>query len=216
MECKVLEGHIKKLLSLLIGVGTIGSTLGAAGPRSFAIDPAQSRALIDVGKAGAFSFLAGHTHEVMASAIRGVVDLDSDVVTRSTVRLEIDASALKVTGKGEPPKDVPEVQRVMLSDKVLDVERYPNILFQSTDVSIGGRTATSFDLIATGKLTLHNVTRSLSVPVHATLEGDTLTASGRSSVKQTDYGIKPVSVAGVVAVKDAVDISFTIVARERR
>jgi hypothetical protein len=32
-------------------------------------------------------------------------------------------------------------------------------------------------------------------------------------LKQTDYGIKPVSVGGVVSVKDAVEIDFTIVGR---
>jgi polyisoprenoid-binding protein YceI len=131
------------------------------------------------------------------------------------VRVEIDATALKVTGKGDPPKDVPEVQRVMSSDKVLDVERYPTILFQSTNVSVESRTDTTVNLLVTGTLALHNVIRSLSVPVHVELAADTLTASGRFPVKQTDYGIKPVSVGGVVAVKDAVDISFTIVARER-
>ena len=207
--------HWTWLLWLLAVIGWATPTFGVS-TQSFAIDPARSRALIEVGKAGALSFLAGHTHEVMGSAIRGAVDLDTEAVARSTVRLEIDATALKVTGKGEPPKDVPEVQRVMLSEKVLDVERYPKILFDSTGISITGRTATAFDLMTTGKLTLHNVTRSLTVPVHATLEGDTLTASGRFSVRQTDYGIKPVSVGGVVAVRDAVDISFTIVARERR
>src|SRR4051794_30571128 len=40
-----------------------GQRAGAAVARTFTVDPAQSRALIDVGKSGAFSF-AGHTHEV--------------------------------------------------------------------------------------------------------------------------------------------------------
>jgi hypothetical protein len=53
------------------------------------------------------------------------------------------------------------------------------------------------------------------VPVHAVLDGGALTATGRFQVKQTDHGITPVSVAGVVNVKDALDISFTIVARGR-
>jgi hypothetical protein len=41
-----------------------------------------------------------------------------------------------------------------------------------------------------------------------------VTATGRFALKQTDYGIRPVSVGGVVSVKDSVDISFTIVAAE--
>jgi hypothetical protein len=53
----------------------------------------------------------------------------------------------------------------------------------------------------------------VSVPVSAEIGADALKATGRLSVKQTDYGIKPVSVGGVVAVKDALNITFTIVAR---
>src|SRR5207253_1277809 len=67
-----------------------------------------------------------------------------------------------------------------------------------------------------GTLTLHQIARPIRVPVHADLDADTLTASGRFQVKQTDHGIKPVSVGGVVNVKDALDISFTIVARAAR
>jgi polyisoprenoid-binding protein YceI len=201
------------LLVVLFSAGIAAAA--ASGGRSFAVDRARSHATIDVGKSGPLSFLAGHTHEVLAPALSGVVEVDSQDWPRSTVRIDIDASALKVTGKGDPPKDVPEIQRVMASDKVLDVARYPTITFVSTGVSVTARAGATVDLAVTGKLTLHNVTRSHTVPIRVRLEGDSLTATGRFSVKQTDHGIKPVSVAGAVAVKDALEISFTIVARER-
>ena len=68
------------------------------------------------------------------------------------------------------------------------------------------------DLLIAGRLTLHGVAGSLKVPVHVELLADTLTARGRFQVKQSDYGITPVSVGGAVKVKDALDIEFTIVA----
>jgi hypothetical protein len=49
----------------------------------------------------------------------------------------------------------------------------------------------------------------------ARIDGDTLTATGKFTIKQTDFGIKPISVGGVVKVKDDLNINFTIVARER-
>ncbi len=64
-------------------------------------------------------------------------------------------------------------------------------------------------------LTLHNVTRPVTVPVSGRLDAGALTATGRFLLKQTEYDIKPISVGGVVAVKDALTISFTIVARDR-
>jgi polyisoprenoid-binding protein YceI len=204
---------VRPILALCVGLIAAAPLLFA--PRTFRIDPARSRASIAVGKAGAFSF-AGHTHEVAIPTVTGTVMVEADAVERSTVRLEIDAGSLKVTGKGDPQKDVPEIQRVMLSDKVLDADRYPRILFESTAVTVERRTGATLDLIVAGTLTLRQIARPIRVPVHADLAADTLTASGRFQVKQTDHGIKPVSVGGVVNVKDALDITFTIVARAAR
>ena len=53
----------------------------------------------------------------------------------------------------------------------------------------------------------------MSVPVAARIEASGLTASGRFALKQTDYGITPVSIGGVVSVKDTLNISFTIVGK---
>src|SRR3954471_7377758 len=108
---------------------------GAAAPRTFTADPAQSRAAIEVGKSGAFSF-AGHTHEVEAPLTTGVVHLDPDDPAHGDVRLEFNAAAMRVTGKGESASDVPKVTATMLSDMVLDVMRYPAITFESTRVTV--------------------------------------------------------------------------------
>lgn len=188
----------------------------AAG-RTYAIDAERSRAVIAVGKAGALAFAAGHTHEVLTSAITGVVNVETARLAQSTVQLTIDTAALRVTGKGEPAEDVPEVQRVMLSDKVLDVHRYPTIAFESTGLTVDKQTPTAADLALAGQLNLHGVTRSLTVPVHVEFTTpDTFTCRGHLRVKQTDFGIAPVSVAGVVKVKDALDVEFTIVARSSK
>jgi polyisoprenoid-binding protein YceI len=196
---------------LICGIGVTATAWGAA--RTYTIDPERSSATIAVGKSGALSFAAGHTHEVVAPAVAGTMTVDVDDPARSTVHVTIDASKLKVTGKGESASDVPKVQQTMAGADVLDVSRYPTITFTSTSMAIKGRTGTSLDATVTGDLTIHDVTRAISVPVSVQLGAATVTATGRFSVKQTDYGIKPVSVGGVVSVKDALNISFTIVGR---
>ena len=207
--------------SLIVG-GALAVAIAAAAlssdaaTRALTIDPGRSRATIAVGKGGALSFAAGHTHEVVAPTISGVINLDAVDLTASRVRLTIDAAGLRVTGKGEPAKDVPEIQRVMLSDKVLDVGRYPTITFESTGLTVDKRDGTAADASIAGQLTLHGVTRSLNLPVHIELTtNDTLTARGQLRVKQTDYGMTPVTVAGVVKVKDMIDVDFLIVANAR-
>ena len=184
-----------------------------AAARTYTIDSSRSRATIAVGKSGALSFAAGHTHEVAVSAIAGKMTVDLADPGRSSVELTIDASGLKVTGKGESADDVPKVQETMVGPQVLDVRRFPTVTFASTSISATAKSAAALDATVTGNLTLHGVTRPLTAPVTVRVEGETLTASGRLAVKQTDYGMKPVSVGGVVSVKDAVNITFAIVAR---
>lgn len=201
------------LLLLLCGAAGSTAIIRGAAARSFTVDQAQSHATIDVGKSGVLSFAAGHTHEVLAPVIAGAITVDPANPSRSTVRVQIDASALKVTGKGESAGDVPKVQQAMASDQVLNVRRYPTIVFESRAVAVKGAPGATLGLIITGDLTLHGVARPLSVPVSVRIDESTLTATGHFSLKQTDYGIKPVSVGGVVSVKDTVEISFTIVGR---
>jgi hypothetical protein len=74
------------LLLLLVSAGWATSIAGGVGVRSFTVDEKQSRALIQVGKSGAFSF-AGHTHEVAAPRVAGVVTVDGEDPARSSVRL---------------------------------------------------------------------------------------------------------------------------------
>jgi len=101
----------------------------------------------------------------------------------------------------------------MVGPQVLNVEQYPTITFVITSIAINTNQETRLDGVVTGRLTLRDVTRSITVPITARLEGQTLIAAGRFALKQTDYGIKPVSVGGVVSVKDTVNISFDIVGR---
>ena len=92
----------------------------------------------------------------------------------------------------------------------LDVAHFPRVTFHSTKVE--GREAAKgiYDLRITGDLTLHGVTRSTLVPMRVEVSGDTLMAMGSLVVRHTDFGLTPVSVAGVVKVKNEIAIDFKI------
>jgi polyisoprenoid-binding protein YceI len=79
-------------------------------------------------------------------------------------------------------------------------------------VELEHRSSTRLKLRVTGNLTLHGITQSIAVPVDAEMNGDAITSRGRFVVKQTDFGMTPVSVAGgMVSVKDALVVHFTVV-----
>ena len=199
----------------------IAATLGLlaivypADPRAasdaYQVDAAKSQVTIAVGKSGVFGF-AGHTHEVSGPIESGSLNIDPDDLSRSHVSIVIATSSLKVSGVDEPPEDRPKVQEAMESDKVLGVARYPRITFEGTSTAANRAAAPAFDVVVDGRLTIRDVTRPVSVPVHVELADRSLTASGRFSVKQTEFGIKPISVGGAVTVKDRLDIAFTIAA----
>ncbi len=183
------------------------------GPSTFSIDAADSRVVIEVGKSGAFSF-AGHNHEVLAPAVTGHVTVNPGDWSRSAVVLQFDASALKVTGKGDPPSDVPQVQSVMMSDKVLDVKRFPVVAFKSRRITATPGSAGAMDLVIEGELTLHGQTRPATVRATSTLQPGGLSARGAFTIKQTDFGMEPVTAAGgAVRVKDDVQVQFDLRAR---
>jgi polyisoprenoid-binding protein YceI len=194
-------------------VVALGRSAGGQAAQEFHVDAAASIVVMRVGRAGVFAF-AGHDHEVIAPAVQGTVVLDRANVSGSRVALQFDAAAMKVTGRGEPAADVPEVQRVMLSDRVLDVQRYPTIAFMSRRISLVEESSGRLSVRIEGELTLRGRTRPLTMPVEVRVSADRLTASGTATVRQTDYGIRPVTAgAGTVRVKDEVEVGFTIVAR---
>jgi len=188
------------------------AAVGAANVQRYVVAPDQSSVTIRVGKSGLFKF-AGHEHEVVAPALRGEVVADRGDLSRSSVWVTFEAAALRVTGKGEPAEDVPKVQAAMVGPKVLDVERFPEITFRSRAVSGRPAGAGVYELQVTGDLTVHGVTRTVTLPLRVELSDKSVVAGGRAVIRHTDHGLKPVSVAGVVNVRNEIGVEFRITAR---
>jgi polyisoprenoid-binding protein YceI len=160
------------------------------------LDTQKSKLTIHVGKTGAFSAL-GHEHEVRAPIQSGKVNKGS----RPAVELVVDAEALRVIGKDDSEKDRAEAQETMLGPEVLDSERYHEIVFKSAGAAFAGQQRS----ILRGNLTLHGHTRPVTVQVM--LKDGHYT--GGTTVKQTDFGIKPPGKAGIRP-KDEVRIEFDV------
>jgi polyisoprenoid-binding protein YceI len=160
------------------------------------IDTQKSTLTIHVGKTGAFSAL-GHEHEIRAPIHSGTADTGS----HPAVEVHVDARALRVIDKDASEKDRAEVQKAMLGPEVLDSERHQEIVFKSTGAESTGQGRWTLR----GNLTLRGQTRPVTVRV--TLKNGRYT--GETTVKQTEFGIKPPGKAGVRA-KDEVRIVFDV------
>ena len=167
-----------------------------AGAQSAQIDPQRSSMTVKVAKSGLFSAF-GHNHEVRAPVSSG------RIVGEASVELAVDARAMQVLDPDLSAKDRAEVQKTMHSAAVLDSERFPEIRFTSRAIEASG--ANHYRV--SGELTLHGVARPVVVQVEKSARG----YAGSAKFKQSEFGIKPVAVAGgTVKVKDAVEVVFEI------
>lgn len=164
------------------------------------IDGGRSSILIHVYKAGLLSAF-GHEHEIHAAIERGTIDEG-----KQTVEFSVDARALRVMDRDVSDSDRAEIQSTMLGPKVLDSEKFPEIRFHSTTLEANG----SGKWTARGDLMLHGQTHSVQVSV----AGSHGHYRGSATLRQKDFGITPVTVAGgSIKVKDEVRIDFEIVAK---
>jgi polyisoprenoid-binding protein YceI len=174
-------------------------------PVIFRLTPA-SRFEVKTGKAGLFGF-AGHSHLVRARSFSGWVVYPADHPAASRLEVFIPAESLEVL----TPNDTAEVRKVTetMRTQVLRVGEYPDIRFSAT---VAGVTATGFRL--DGHLSMVGHTRAVPVAATVHISGDTLRADGTFTVKQTDFGIKPVRAGpgGTVKVADKVQFTFAAVA----
>lgn len=142
----------------------------------------------------------------------GTVTADTAAVSASSLDLRFASARLHVLPEGEPAGDAPKVEEAMHGPEVLDASRFPDIRFVSKKVQ-GQGSGGSYDLTIVGDLSLHGLTRELTVPVKVTLEGRTLTATGQATLRHDQFGMKPVSAGGgTVKVANEIRLDFRIVA----
>jgi polyisoprenoid-binding protein YceI len=160
------------------------------------VDTQKSTITIHVGKTGAFSAF-GHEHEIRAPIRSGTADTGA----HPSVEIHVNARDPRVMDPDASDKDRAEVQATMLGPEVLDSDEHRDIVFKSTAAEPTGEGRWTLR----GNLTLHGQTHPITVQV--TLKDGHFT--GESTVKQTDFGIKPPGKAGVHA-KDEVVIHFDV------
>ncbi|HLG15024.1 MAG TPA: YceI family protein [Blastocatellia bacterium] len=191
--------------------GTSGS-LSVASAVRYRIDASQSKFMVKA-YVGGFLSVFGHDHNIAIKDLAGEALVTPDTIEPASLQLTIRSESLTVTDKVSE-KDKKEIEATMRGE-VLETSTYPEIVFKSTSV-IATRTGDGqYQAKIWGDLTLHGVTRSGLIYANVGLSGNTLRARGEFPLRQTDYNIKPVSVAGgTVKVKNELRLSFDIVANK--
>jgi hypothetical protein len=182
-------------------MGVVFTTLvwfAPAEPSGRAMNIEKSAIRIHVYKTGLFSAFA-HNHEVEAPIESGEVTEDGG----PSVELRVDARKVHVLDPEVSPDTRAQIQTTMQGPQVLDADRYPEIYFHSTMVERDGTDRWR----VSGTLNLHGQTHPITMEVKFK---DGL-YQGATDLKQTEFGITPVTVAGgTVKVKDELNIEFQV------
>jgi polyisoprenoid-binding protein YceI len=187
-------------------------SVGAPAPVTYILDPSQSKFMAHAN-AGGLLWFKGHNHHLAAREFSGQVELTPETVTPASLRLVVKAASLHETGADftEPQKEI--INRE-LREIVLHPDQYPDITFQSTNVTAKMSGAGRYDVKIDGHLTLHGVTRRIAIPAVVTLNGNDLCAVGEFSIDRDDYKVKATSAFhGLVRVKNKIKFEFDIVGR---
>lgn len=185
-----------KKLSLLAGLLSLAAPLALAQTSTWVPDKAHSEVDFTVLHMG-----LTNVHGRFGNIAGTIVTNDADV-TKSTVNLTIDVSTVD-TGVSMRDND-------LKSDHFFDTTQFPTATFVSTAVAKSGN-----GLTVTGNLTLHGVTK----PVTVNVEGPTGPAqgmdhkphegfSGSTTISRTAFGIGAKMPTGMVG--DDIKLSFDL------
>jgi polyisoprenoid-binding protein YceI len=191
-------------------------TAPAPGPRTFVIDAKQSVLAVQVFKDGAAAALA-HNHVVSATTMSGRIVVDPANPSAARIDVTLPTAALinddpKLRKRFGVTGDVPEGDRKMILEHMqdagqLDIAHFPTMQFSSTST-----TGTGNKLVLNGKLTIHGVTRDISLPVDVTFTDTSVRGTGSVKLKTSDFGIEPYSAfLGAVKNKDGIVLHVDLV-----
>lgn len=204
----------------LAGDSSANSTIAASPVAGFAgpppatvrykIDAAQSRFVVRVFAGGFLSAFA-HDHTIAIREFGGHADFTYGTVEPASLEMTIKAGSLEVVDKVKA-SDREKIESTMRNE-VLEISAYPEIVFKCNSVSATKTAEGQYQARLSGNLTLHGVTRPMAINAQLEFGDNSLRAKGAFAIKQTEFNIKLVSIAGgTIKVKDELKFTFDIVA----
>lgn len=179
----------------------------------YVVDAKASRFTVQAFAAGILSAM-GHNPILGIRNFSGGVHFNPETLQGSKFHLKIKTASLSVQDDVSD-KDRREIERLM-NEQVLETTKYPEIVYDAPAISLAKLGDSLYSAALDGNLALHGVTCRQPVAAHIAVFGTMLRASGDFTLKQTDYEIKPISVAGgAIKLKDGLKLSFEMVAREQ-
>lgn len=188
----------------------VGAPNSTTARHRYLIDAKASRFTIQAFAGGLLSAL-GHDPKFEPRDFTGEVVFDPDAPDQAALTMRMSAPSLTLVDDVSDD-DRRSIERTMHHD-VLEEATFPEIMYRCPKAA-ARRKSGQFEVALNGELTLHGVTRPQTIIATLSATDTTVRAVGKFTVLQSNFGIKPVSVAGsMLKVKDQLTCSFDITAR---
>lgn len=175
----------------------------------YRIDPAKSTFMVHADRAG-LAWFKGHSHRLVVRDFSGEASLALDAVNPASLLMTVNAGSLEETDAAFTDAQKAIIKKEV-DELVLESAKYPEITFRSTGVT-GVPRAGGFDVKIRGNLSLHGVTRPITIPARVTLEGDSMRAVGEFEINRKKFGVNATEAFhGFVKVRHTIKFVFDII-----
>ena len=204
------------LFVIVLFTGWLSPTLGQKSPGGvkYEIDAARSKFMVHAYRGG-LAWFKGHDHLIAVREFSGVAVLSLSAVNAASLKMTIQAGSLEETSDVFTPQQKGIINGE-LKDIVLETAKYPEITFQSTDVT-GSIKDGQIGVNIGGDITLHGVTKHIVIPATVSVEAGLLHAKGEFDLDRRRFNVKATSAFhGWVRIKNKLKFTFDIVCRTSR
>lgn len=178
----------------------------------FVIQAAASRFTVHAFATGVLSAF-GHDPSIGITRFDGEIEFEPETYANFHLRLTLKTNDLEVLD--EMKKDDRKRLEHLMYGEVLDVAHFPDAVYEGKKATIE---KIGSDMVlghVTGDLAFRGAIRPQALEARVKNMGDMLRISGEFVLRQSDYGIKPVSfAAGALRLKDELKFRFELVARQ--
>ena len=180
------------------------TAVGAASPGSWTVSSGSQagyRIRETLAFVGAPSDAVGRT-----SSVHGTV-----TIAGSGSTLSVSAASLTVDVNTLTSDRAMRDQRI--HSMGLQSDRYPTatfVLSQPIGLPSDASNGQALSLSAVGQLTIHGVTKTVTIPIQARLAGSQIQLAGSITFPFSEFGMTPPSIGGFVSVQDKATMEFAI------
>jgi len=199
--------------SFSIATEAESKTIPPAATLRYQLDASQSK-FIAHALAGGLLWFKGHDHLVAVREFTGEAQLTPTSITPASLEITAKTESMVETSSVFTEQQKQIIDRE-LREIVIEPAKYPEIVFRSTTVTGRATGGNQYDLKITGDLTLHGVTRQITIPTQVTVTGNELRARGEFSIDRSDFKVKATSaIHGLIRVRNKVKFTFDIVGHQ--